>query len=76
MSTKGVESAQNGLRWRGPARRKEQGNGRDSTQVSQFAIIFSKVKKREMRAQNKPAIGPETTLSYPGGFMQRWVSNH
>ena len=58
MSTKGAESAQKAFRWRGPARRKEQGNGRDSIQVSQFTTIFLTVKNkwREMCTKNKPGM--------------------
>ena len=44
VSADGFLSWLGALRWRGPARWKEQGNGRDSIQVSQFGIIFLKLK--------------------------------
>ena len=57
VPTKGTESAPKALRWQEPARRKEQGNERDSIEASQFTIIFFTVKNkwREMWAKNKPA---------------------
>ena len=51
MSTKGTESAQKALRWRGLARRKEQGNGRDSIQVSNLQLppIGDKIRREEIK---------------------------